>query len=406
MPRKHFAHPSQLQPVSRTGVSAQMSERGELVGRAPENGQPLRVTYDNGLVTTVEVAPASPCPDNLYIAPGLIDLQVNGYAGVDINAAGVTSQNVIDLVRVQRQVGTLCFLPTLVTASREDLLAGLSSVAEARRADPQVAHAIPAIHVEGPWISPQDGPRGAHPIDHVRPPSIEEFDAWQAASGGLVGLVTLSPHWTNSAEIIAYMVARGVIVSIGHTAASEEDIQRAADAGATMSTHLGNGIALNLPRHPNPIWAQLDDDRLTACLIADGFHIPGSVFRSMLRAKQQERVVLVSDSVASAGLKPGRYRGVGGELELTPEGRLGIVGTSYLAGSGMNLAQCVAIATQMAAIALDEALALATRNPGHLLGQPGRIAVGSPADLITFNWQAGATNLDIQNIVANGKRFQ
>lgn len=380
-----------------------MSEQGTVLGCNPETGTPLRVDYEDGVITGVGPAPAGACPDDVYIAPGLTDLQVNGYLGCDLNAADVDRQTVVDLVVALRKVGTLCFLPTLVTASRQSLLSALKVIAEARQANPDVAHAIPGVHLEGPWISPNDGARGAHPREHVRGPSLDEFDAWQQASGNLVRLVTLSPHWDNAVEIIAELSARGVVVSLGHTDASDELIAAAVAAGASMSTHLGNGIAMHLPRHHNPIWAQLGNDRITAGIIADGFHLPASVFRSMLRAKELERVFLVSDSVSAGGLPPGRYVGVGGEIELNSNGRLGMVGTDYLAGSAMNLAQCVAIGAEMAGLSLSQALALATVNPGRFIGRSGRLEVGASADLIVFGWSKGDTTLAVHRTIANGK---
>jgi len=380
-----------------------MHDEAALSGLDPATGEALRVSYANGRITAVEQLPEDAVVPGVYLSLGLIDIQVNGYAGHDLNSGRVTVDEVVALADALRAVGTLVFMPTLVTASEGSLLAALSTIAAAREQDADLAHAMPRIHIEGPWISSEDGPRGAHPPEYVRPPDMAEFDRWQRASGGIIGMVTLSPHYEQAPHATAALVAQGITVAIGHTAASDTQIDAVVRAGACLSTHLGNGIAGTLRRHPNPIWTQLGDDRLQASLIADGFHLAPSVFRSMLRAKGLDRTVLVSDSAQPAGLPPGRYGGVGGMVELTAEGRLGIVGTEYLAGSGMNLAQCVARAIDMGPICLGDALLLGTRNPGRFLAGRGRLEVGAPADLITFRWVEGALTLEIVDIVANGK---
>lgn len=380
-----------------------MHDEAALSGLDPVTGRALRVSYCDGVITAIEpVSPDGVAP-GVYLSPGLVDIQVNGYAGYDLNSGAVTIDSVVALVQALRAVGTLVFAPTLVTASPGFLIDTLSTIAEARRRNADLAHAMPRIHIEGPWISSEDGPRGAHPLEHVRPPDIAEFERWQRASSGIIGMVTLSPHYQQAPSVAAALVARGVTVAIGHSAANDVQIDAVVSAGASLSTHLGNGIASTLQRHPNPIWTQLGDDRLHASLIADGFHLAPAVFRSMLRAKGLGRTVLVSDSSQPAGLPPGRYGGVGGTVELTGEGRLGIVGTEYLAGSGMNLAQCVARAISMGGIGLGDALLLATQNPGRFLGGIGRLEVGAPADLISFRWAEGATTLEIVDIVANGR---
>ena len=380
-----------------------MRDEAALSGLDPFTGAAMRISYADGVIAAIDPLPQDAVAPDIYLSPGLVDLQVNGFAGHDLNSGTVEVDDVAALVVALRAVGTLVFMPTLVTASETSLLHTLSTIAEARRRDADLAHAMPRIHIEGPWISSEDGPRGAHPAEYVRPPYIAEFERWQDACGGLIGMVTLSPHYDAAPSVTAQLVAQGVTVAIGHSAASDAQIDAVVRAGASLSTHLGNGIAGTLRRHPNPIWTQLGDDRLYASLIADSFHLAPAVFRSMLRAKGLSRSVLVSDSAQPAGLPPGRYGGVGGTVELTAEGRLGIVGTEYLAGSGMNLAQCVARAVAMGGIDLGDALLLATQNPGRFLGDRGRLSIGAAADLVRFHWVEGAANLQIVDVVANGK---
>ena len=261
---------------------------------------------------------------------------------------------------------------------------------------------MPFVHVEGPHISPLDGYHGAHPANAVRPPSIAEFERWQVAAQGLVGLVTLSPHFPEAPDYIRALVQRGVLVSLGHTHASPEQIAQAVDAGATLSTHLGNGIAAQIPRHRNPIWSQLADDRLTASFIADGHHLPPDALKAMLRAKGIERSILVSDTVALAGMAPGIYNTpVGGQVELRADGRLGVFGTEMLAGSATPLIQCIGNVVRAAQISLADALAMVTKNPGRFCGERGKLTVGSRADLIRFHWQ---NEVVLQDVWLAGER--
>ncbi|MBF9235393.1 N-acetylglucosamine-6-phosphate deacetylase [Microvirga alba] len=375
---------------------------GEIMGRDPSTGRTLVVSVGDGYITAIDSPPVA---SSHYLAPGLIDLQVNGYAGLDLNDGTLTPERVGALAAKMLAVGVTTFLPTLITASEADIVRALSAIAAARRLDPLVAGMVPFVHVEGPSISPEDGPRGAHPLAHVRPPSLDEFARWQKAGNNLVGLVTLAPEHEGALDYIRALTSRGVHVAIGHTAADQSRIHEAAEAGAVLSTHLGNGAAATLPRHPNFLWSQLADDRLTASFIADRHHLPADTFKAMVRAKGLERSVLVSDAVSLAGMPPGRYdQPVGGSVEVSAEGRVGVTGTPYLAGAGLPLCANVAIAISMAGLSLANGLALATRNPGRYVGGRGRLEVGARADLVLFDWQDGASRLDIAATFVEGRK--
>jgi len=371
--------------------------------------------------------------DAPWIAPGLIDLQVNGYQGFDVNEPELRQQTVAGLVLALRRVGVTTVVPTLITAPADQLLASLATIARARRASGDrpcrdrasedracgnaasgdfssggLAHAIPFVHVEGPFLSDQDGPRGVHDARHIRPPDVAEVRAWQRASDGLVGMVTISPHWPGSAEFIRAATGLGIRVAIGHTHATSEQVHEAVAAGATVSTHLGNGAHATLPRHPNYLWAQLADDNLRVGLIADGHHLPADTFKAMVRAVGLDRAHLVSDATSLAGMAPGRYRTpLGDTVDLSPDGRLSHVGTPYLAGAARGLHECAALATELGDLSLDAALALATRNPARLLppGEPPRgvLAVSAAADLITFDFTPGDQLLRATTVLTDGR---
>lgn len=354
-----------------------MSTVRHLRGRDPLTLESIEVEVVDTRVTSI--CPYSGDVDDLWLAPGLVDLQVNGYGGIDLNDAACDAQAVERLTLLLASVGTTTYLPTVITASPAEMLSRLRTIAEARRNSAFVAHAVPGVHLEGPSISPIDGYRGAHPAEHVRPPSLAEFEEFQEAAGGLIKLVTLSPHWPEAAAYIRALCDRGVVVALGHTHASPEQIRTAVDAGAQLSTHLGNGIAAELPRHPNPIWTQLAEDRLTATIIADGVHLPADVLRVMLRAKGVERAVLISDSVALAGSAPGLYRSpIGGDVVVGGDGSIRMRDTGLLAGSGIALRDALTRVAGLQGASLGDAVRMATANPANFLNaQCGTLAVGS-----------------------------
>ncbi len=354
-------------------------------------GRGIDVAIADGIVdsiTSTDVAPDSP-----YLTPGLVDLQVNGFGGFDVNGPTVTPEDVAGMVHSLAAVGTTTVVPTVVTASRDMILRSLAAIRNMCQIDGDVAAAVPYVHLEGPSLSPVEGPRGAHDTAQMRPPSLAELDAWQDASGGLVGMVTLSPHYEETVEFIAGAVIRGVRVSIGHTHATPGQIRAAVDAGARFSTHLGNGIQAMLPRHPNAIWTQLADDRLTAGFIADGHHLPDDALLAMLRAKGFERSVVVSDSVALAGAVPGRYEApVGGAVQLFGDGRLVVADTPYLAGAAVPLLGCLSILHRIGC-SLDEAIRLTSIQPGLVAGRGGRLAPGERADILEIGWSDDGPDL-------------
>ncbi|MCT1775532.1 N-acetylglucosamine-6-phosphate deacetylase [Brachybacterium sp. p3-SID957] len=388
-------------------------------GRDPTSGRVLRVSpfADSGVISEVR-ASRSAAADLPWLVPGYVDLQVNGYGGYDVNGPDVTPETIGDLADALARRGTTTFVPTVITGSEEAITASLRAVALARRSDPRLARAVPFAHVEGPFIAEEDGPRGAHDLNHVRPPSLAELDRWQEASDGVVGMVTISPHHPGAAEFTAGAVARGVQVAVGHTSATAEEIRAVVDAGATLSTHLGNGAHAVLPRHPNYIWAQLADDRLRAGFIADGHHLPADTLTAMLRAKGLERSFLVSDSVALAGMPAGTYdTPVGGQVELSADGRLVVAGTPYLAGAVRCLAECVAAAWTMTGLPVADVVRLATANPARVLAEqaaaragrssstravavpPGRITPGAPADLLLLDPETA----EVREVVRGGE---
>lgn len=341
-----------------------------------------------------------------WIAPGFVDLQVNGLKGQEFSSLELTSEKVAKIVQAHFSWGVTRLCPTLTTQSFDCLSHGMSAIDAACRADPWSARAIAGIHLEGPYFSTEDGPRGAHPREHCRRPSWDEFEKLQWAAGGRIRILTMSVEFEESPEFIAQVTRSGVVVAIGHTGASGPRIAAAVEAGARLSTHLGNGAHRVLPRHPNYIWDQLAEDRLTASLIVDGAHLPPEVVKTMVRAKSPARVILVSDLSGLAGLPVGRYASSGGDVEILPDGRLVIAGqTQLLAGASRPIGDGVANVMRFAGVDLATAIEMASVSPAKLIGaEAGGLGPGAMADLVLFRDPPERTSgLEIVATISGGR---
>jgi N-acetylglucosamine-6-phosphate deacetylase len=387
-----------------------MRQDGELAlsGRCASTGKGIRLSVGGGRVLQVEEADVP--PDAPYLSAGFFDIQVNGFAGNDYSAPDLETRHVLSMVAHLAASGTTQHLPTIVTSPNDRMLRNLRVIAAAVQSSPAAAAAIPGIHLEGPAISSEDGPRGAHDSAFVRDPSLEEFEQWQEAAGGRIRLVTLAPERKGALEFIQAVSARNVVVGIGHSAASPERIREAAAAGARFSTHLGNGCHGMLPRLRNHIWEQLADDRLCAGLIADGHHLPPAVVKVMWRAKGPRRTVLASDAATMGGREPGMYQWGSVEVEVHGDGHLGLAGTEYLAGAGHLLDRCIAQFIRAAGASLSEAVRLCTVNPAALLGAAlaadqaaDSFRPGAPADVAQFDWSEGSERLKVRTTLLRGE---
>ena len=317
--------------------------------------------------------------------PGLVDLQVNGFAGVDFGDPAITPGDVERAVAAIQKTGVTRFLPTLITSPFETFAACAQTLLKAR--NPAVA----GIHMEGPYISPEDGPRGAHARPHVRAADLDDFKRRQDAAEGTIRLVTLAPESPGAIPLVERLVTGGLRVAIGHTAANGAQIQAAVAAGATLSTHLGNGCAGVLPRHPNVIWEQLGEDRLLASFIVDGHHLPPATLRSMVRAKTPARTILVTDAMAAAGMPPGVYTIGGQKVELDASGRVAAPGASNLAGSALTLSAAIGHAVRFTGLPLDDVVEMASGRPAGYLGIP-------PAGRVTAEWDPAASELRVLRV--------
>lgn len=319
--------------------------------------------------------------------PGFFDLQVNGFAGVDFNAPDLSPDAVSLALAHLHATGVTRCLPTLITSSLDRFAACAGVIARMPDA------AIAGIHMEGPYLSPLDGARGAHSREHLRNASIEDFQRRQDAAGGRIVLVTLAPEVDGAIPLIEHLVSTGVRAAIGHTAAQPEQIAGAIAAGATLATHLGNGCAQFLPRHPNPIWELLAADGVFASLIVDGHHLPPATVKAMVRAKGAPRTILVSDAIAAATCEPGDYVVGGVRCTLDAAGRVSLPDSPYLAGSSLTLDRAVENTVRFSGLPIETVIQMATVIPAAFLGMP-------TAGTIVADWDEDRCALHISRVTA------
>jgi N-acetylglucosamine-6-phosphate deacetylase len=342
-----------------------------------ETGECIEIEFDTHIRA---VRPSS--NRDVYLLPGFVDVQVNGFAGVDYNSGATSAEEIVRSADVIRSTGVTRFFPTVITGPAGDMVAALQNLGWVKD------RSIAGFHVEGPHLSPEEGPRGAHPLASIRPPDADEYRSWQQATDGRIRIVTVSPHWDGVAAYIETLVRDGVTVSIGHTHASAEQIRDAVSAGATMSTHLGNAAHAFIRKQPNYIWDQLADDRLTASFICDGIHVGSAFLKTAIRAKQVERTVLVTDASSPAGAAPGRYHLGKQAVDLTEDGRVVLAGSDRLAGSALTMIGAVRNVMRMAGLTLPQAVRAATVNPARIAQIPGRqrgLVVGELADFVVLS---------------------
>jgi len=371
-------------------------------GRSAVSGEPIEIAFESAIQNVDPVLDHQGDAD-VFVAPGFIDLQVNGFAGVDFNSPTAPHEEIQRAVNATFSTGVTRLYPTVITGAPDAMLAALRNLAAAREslADGQ---AMEAFHVEGPHISPDDGPRGAHPREWVRPPDFAEFQRLQDAAQGHVRLITISPHWPGAPRYIEQITELGGVASIGHTRATSQQIRDAIAAGATMSTHIGNGAG-SATRTEDFIACQLSETRLAASFIVDYHHLPDEFLRRALAAKGAERSILVTDAAAPALCAPGPYMLGGVAVELRDDDRVTLRGGDRLAGSSLRMDRAIGNVMARAGVSLAHAVTMATTNAARVGRVPGRLRglqPGSRADLVRFRMDAG--RLEILETWLSGKR--
>jgi N-acetylglucosamine-6-phosphate deacetylase len=338
-----------------------------------------------------------------FISPGFVDIQVNGFAGVDFSGPGLDAEKAISVLPAIWSTGATTFCPTLITNSFSELAKNFAILEQAACMDRDFAHAVPCYHLEGPYISPL-GSHGAHDPQWMHPPNWGEFLELQRAAGGRIGIVTLAPELPGAEDFIRKAQSAGVVVAISHTDGGPDDVHRAAAAGATLNTHLGNGCPEYLHRHKAPLWAQLATESLQASIICDGFHLPPDVVKVIVAVKGIDKCILITDAVHVAQLPPGRYSLVGTEIELLPSGQVVRADRVSMAGSALTMNRGVAVFMKFSQCTLAEAIQAATANPANLLRRRticSQVAAGQPANLVLFRQEP--ETLRVESVISRGR---
>ncbi len=300
-----------------------------------------------------------------------VDLQVNGFKGVDFSGADLTERDFADACHELHDAGTTALLATLITCPTDVYARNLPLIAKAIDRE-EFKGRLLGIHLEGPFLSRHEGARGAHNPEWMRAPDIDYLDRLIHWADGKIRLLTLAAELDGAAEFTRYATSRGIAVSLGHQMAGADDLGRLVRAGAKALTHLGNGVPAMLARHDNPIWAGLGNDGLSATIIADGHHLPVSVLKTIIRTKGPARCIVVSDASPLAGLPPGRYESMGAQVVLDQTGRLYNPATGYMAGSSATMLTCVEYLASLNIVSPGELAMMAFDNPLRLIGVDAR----------------------------------
>lgn len=352
--------------------------QGDIQARHYTTGEPVFVRWREGRLT--ELAPCAQLTDpDLWIAPALVDLQVNGFAGVDFQQDGLSEADLRRAVRALRDAGCGGFLYTLITDEWSTLIARLKHVRALRTRHADLRRAILGWHVEGPFLSPEPGFRGAHDPAVMIDPRPEHVRELRAAAGDDVVLLTLAPERAGALEAIRLAVSLGMTVSLGHTNASALRLREASTAGARGFTHLGNACPQLLDRHDNILWRVLDTPGLTVSLIPDRIHVSPPLFRLVHRALPAEAIYYVTDAMAAAGAPPGRYSIGKLVLEVGDDQVVRLPGQRHFAGSALRPIDGVWRAAEMLGCRWQEVWDRFSVGPARLVGREHGLAVGRPA---------------------------
>ena len=352
-------------------------------------GKPVQIKIENGKIA--EIIPIKKLNDEnakTYIAPGFFDNQVNGFAGVSFafGESDLTKEGIEKATSELWKKGVTTYLPTLTTNSQEVLVRNFAILGSSIN-DEKLRGSIPGFHLEGPYINPEDGYRGAHPKQFVRLPDWDEFMEMYKAADGKILQVTVAPEMEGAQDFIKKCNEREIVVAVGHHNANKEQLDLAVKNGAKTSTHLGNGCANIINRHNNPLWPQLANDDLMISIICDGFHLLPEEIKVFYKTKGVDKTIITSDVTSYAALEPGQYKTETGEtIELTKEGKLYYPAQNVLYGSASPITKGVGHIMEVTGCSLENAIQMASTNPAKLynLNDRGLLEVGKRADLVIF----------------------
>ncbi len=297
----------------------------------------------------------------------LVDLQINGFGGIDFSSPELTVDQIIEAADRLAEAGTTAFLATMISSPMDLYRRNLPILARAAT-DPRMNGRLLGVHLEGPFLNPAEGARGAHNPDWMISGNVNRLSELIKLGGGTIRLLTIAADIDGAEAITRSAREHNIAVSLGHHLANAEQIVRLRAAGATAITHLGNGLPRMIDRHDNPLWPAMADDRLTAMIITDGHHLPPDLIRVIVRAKTPARIIVTSDCSPLAGMAPGRYHCLGNDCVLDPSGRLYNPATGYLVGSSATMKQCMDHLASLNILSDDELRQVGYDNPLRLIG--------------------------------------
>jgi N-acetylglucosamine-6-phosphate deacetylase len=367
-----------------------------------ETLHPVRIEVENGIISAVsELDKTGSSAPIFLVAPGLIDNQVNGYAGVDFSGEELRVEDILKATISMWKTGVTTYLPTLVTNTPHNLIRNFRVLADAL-SNATVQQSVPGFHLEGPWLSKLAGFRGCHREDQLSLPDLASMIAYQEAAKGKILQLTIAPELEGAMEMIRHCKSNGMVVAMGHSDAGSSLIRRACDEGLTLSTHLGNGCANMIHRHNNPIWPQLAYDQLIPTVIADGHHLTPEELMVFLKVKGAERLILTSDITYLSGMPAGRYHFAGAPVVLTEDGMLKSADQDLLAGASLPLLKGVENMNRFTGCTLGEAINMASGNVARVFGwvDRGALLPGRRADLVLLASEAG--HLTVQKTFVAG----
>ncbi len=299
--------------------------------------------------------------------PGFVDLQVNGYKGIDFSSSELTEDSFCFSCEQLLEAGTAAFLPTIITSSQKLYQKNLPLIAKVIDSGKYNGQ-IPGIHIEGPFVSDRPGAVGAHNPKWTQKPDIQVFEKLQDLAKGHIKLVTIAAELENAQELTKYLVKAGITVSLGHQMGDYAVMKNLYSAGAKSITHLGNGMPNQVPRHENQIISALALKKLKVMLITDGHHIPDQLVNAVFNSKDIEDVIVTSDASPVAGLKPGKYNVLGNDAVLEENGLLHNPEKKCMVGSSSNMLECMNYLANLDILSVDELMKVGFDNPLDLIG--------------------------------------
>lgn len=370
--------------------------------------QPMRCSVEDGKIIEIvlQTTGSEPSIPQAFMLPGMIDHQVNGCQGISFVGETLSVEDVHQVTRYLWQQGVTSYFPTLTTESKECFRRNIAILSKAMD-DPEWGASIPGIHLEGPYLSPEDGFRGAHPRQWICEPDWNEFQIWWELSEGRIVEVTIAPEIPGMIAFIERCVELGIVVAIGHSNATAQHIHDAVKAGARISTHLGNGCANLIHRHNNPLWPQLANPDLSASLIADGFHLTEDELKVFWKVKQPNKILLVSDITRLSGMPPGRYEDFGQEVIMREDGAIMMPEQEVLAGASLPLLHGLTHLMATVNGSLQEMYPLVSQIPAQIFGltDRGELQPGKRADVIWLSQKGNSLTL-LQTMVGGKIVFQ